>query len=804
MKFSLSWLQEYIPVEMAPDDLAEGLTMAGLEVDSVSDRYSYLDTVLTGRIVEITPHPDADKLNVCIVDIGDEKRTIVCGAPNAEMGMITACALPGTVFPDGKVLEKGVIRNQESFGMLCSESELGIGPDSSGIMNLSSDVAVGQKLACVLNLSDTVFEIDLTPNRPDCLGIIGIAREISAMQGSDVKHPDLDGFGSGDSISEYTSVKIKSPDLCPRYAAGLVLGVSVGPSPFWLQDRLLSIGLRPINNLVDVTNFVMMETGQPLHAFDLDMLAEKRIVVRAAEQGEVFTTLDNKERNLLPGMLLICDAEKPVALAGVMGGMNSEISEKTANVLIESACFHPIAIRKASKTLGLTTDASHRFERGVDPKGTANALKRAALLMKEVAGGKIVDGIVDENPIPAADTTISLSTKNTNRLLGTSLDQEIIAKHLESIGFSVRKTDKDFLEVMVPSFRVDVSRHEDLVEEVARLSGYNNIPTTFPLIPADIKSPSKQVTRREQIKDLMVGFGFTEAINYSFIKRSACDQLRLRKDDPRRSVVEVLNPLSEDQAVMRTSLIPGLLETMHRNVSQQIKTLKLFEIGKLFLKNQIKSIQPQENEQFACLWTGKRLENSWHGQDADCDFYDLKGVAEGFFKTLRIENIQFTALAPEKCSYLKPGHTVAIYVAGELVGTLGEIHHEVLGNYNLKQTAFIFELDLDILIPCIPETRTYRPLLKYPSVSRDITIIIDRNIEAQSIIEVLEKIDEKVLEKVRLFDVYVGENIPKDKKSLSLRLTYRSMERTLADDYVNDIHSQISGILLKTVNATLP
>ncbi len=804
MKFSLSWLKEYIPIEMTPSDLAEGLTMIGLEVDSVSDRYAYLDSVLVGQIVEIVPHPNAEKLKICLVDIGTEKRTIVCGAPNATVGMLTACALPGTVFPSGKVLEKGLIYNQESSGMLCSESELGIGSDSVGIVSLPADLDIGQKLASALKLSDMVFEIDLTPNRPDCLGIIGIAREIAAMQASCLKYPDIDAFHTGSSISEYTSVEIKNPDLCPRYSAGLLFGISVGPSPFWLQDRLLSIGLRSINNLVDVTNYVMMETGQPLHAFDFDTLSEKRIVVRAAEKGEIFTTLDSKERNLFPGMLLICDAEKPIALAGVMGGVNSEISEKTVNVLIESACFQQSSIRKTSKALGLNTDASYRFERGVDPKGTVFALKRAALLMKEVAGGQVVHGVVDEHPVPFTEQVIALSTKNTNRLLGTNLDQETMSIHLKSIDFSVKKINEDILEVTVPSFRVDVSRHEDIVEEVARLSGYNNIPTTFPPIPAAIKPLYKQITIKDRIKDVLIGFGFTEAINYSFVKRSAVDQLRLRPEDSRRCVVEILNPLSEDQAVMRTSLIPGLLDTMHRNISWQTKNLKLFEIGRVFFNTQKKNIQPNEIEQLSCLWTGKRVENSWHGSNLDCDFYDLKGMAEGLLKALRLEGIQFTALSSENCCYHKSGHAASIYIAGELVGTIGEVHHEVLSNYNLKQTAFIMELDLDLLIKRIPENKTYKPLPKYPPVSRDITIIVDQSIEVQSVLKTLEKMDEKILENVELFDVYVGENIPEKKKSLSLRLTYRSNERTLEDDAVNIIHSKISSMLIKIFNATLP
>jgi len=803
MKFSLSWLTEYIPVEISVAELSDRLTMAGLEVDSISDRYEYLDTVITGRILESQPHPDAESLKLCVVDIGGEKLKIVCGAPNAETGMVTACAIPGTVFPDGRVIEKAVIHNRESNGMLCSEYELGIGPDSSGLLSLNPDTALGEKVVKVLGLSDTIFEVDLTPNRPDCLGIIGIAREVAAIQRGSVIYPEKTDAGSGKAVFDLTSVSIQDPDLCPRYCARVVLDVTVGPSPFWLQDRLLSVGLRPINNLVDVTNFVMMETGQPLHAFDFDKLADNRIIVRASVKGESFTTLDGKERKLSSGMLLICDAEKPVALAGVMGGFNSEISEETRSVLIESACFNPVSVRKTSKSLGLYTDASHRFERGVDPDGTAAALNRAAVLMQEITGGRLVEGVVDEHPGPAVFKTIPLSVKNTNRLLGTDLDQKSMAEHFKSIEFSVEEKGDDLLAVTVPSFRVDVSRHEDLVEEVARLSGYNSIPTTFPLIPSDTRLPSRRLVIRNEIKNLLLGYGFSEAINYSFINRSACEQLRLGPDDPRRNMLEILNPLSEEQSVMRTSLIPGLVGTMHRNVSMQTKTLRLFEIGKIFF-NTGKNKQPREVENLTCIWTGKRNGFSWHDKREDCDFYDIKGVTEGLFKALKVEKVKFTSLPAESCCYLKPGHTAGIYAGEGIIGVVGEIHPEAAANFDLKQSVFILELDLELLIPLIPEAKISKPLPKFPSVSRDITMIVDRDIEAQSIIEHFGSVNEKILEKVQLFDVYEGKPVPEGKKSLSLRLIYRSPEKTLEDEFVNNIHNRISGTVLTAFNAKLP
>ncbi len=497
MKVSLSWLKDYIAINMDSEQLAESLTMAGLEVDSVSDRYAYLDSVLVGRIDHVKPHPNADKLTICLVNTKDRDWSVVCGAPNVEEGMLAPLAKPGTVFPDGSRLGKSVIRGESSEGMLCSEAELGLGIDKSGIMSLDSSLNVGDRLADALGLLDTVFELDLTPNRPDCLSIIGIAREIAAIQKTPLKYPDYTIEDKADTIHKISSVKIEAPDHCPRYSARLVENVKVKSSPFWLQDRLLSIGLRPINNIVDITNFVMMETGQPLHGFDFDFLAENRIVVRTAAEGEKFITLDDKERTLGADTLMICDGAKAVGVGGVMGGLNSEIKATTTRVLIEGAYFNPVSIRKTSKKLGLGTDASHRFERGVDPEGTIRAVNRAARLMVELGQGTLIEGSIDEYPNPQSVKSISLSTRRTHRLLGINLEAGRIKELLESIEFKVENiTSEDGderLDVIAPTFRVDISRPEDLMEEVARLSGYNNIPTSFPKMPAEGQNPGPQI-----------------------------------------------------------------------------------------------------------------------------------------------------------------------------------------------------------------------------------------------------------------------------------------------------------------------
>ncbi len=525
MRVSLSWLKEYIAIEMSVDRLVDALTMVGLEVDSVSDRYTYLDRVLVGRIRDVRPHPNADMLKCCNVDIGSDTIDVVCGAPNARKDLAVAVALPGAVLPDGTVLQRSVIRGTASEGMICSEKELGLGSDGSGVLELDSRLATGLSLKSALELADTVIDIDLTPNRPDCLSIIGIAREIAGIQKTPLRYPDGRLPITGHAVDELTSVTIEAPDLCPRYAARLLTGVTVAPSPFWLQDRLLSVDLRPINNIVDVTNFVLMELGQPLHAFDFDRLAGHRIVVRTAAAGELFTTLDQKERQLSPDMLMICDAKNPVAIGGVMGGHNSEIEPSTTRVLIESAYFNPTSIRKTAKKLGLSTEASFRFERGVDPHGTVAALNRAARLMAEISDATIVDGLIDAHPKPVDVPVISLGVSQTNRLLGTAFSAPTIASLLQSIEFDARPENDDHLTVTPPSFRVDVCRPEDLMEEVARLSGYNNIPLTYPAVPVRGRPLLKTRASRNRIKQLMVGCGFNEIVTYSFIGSGDGDRL---------------------------------------------------------------------------------------------------------------------------------------------------------------------------------------------------------------------------------------------------------------------------------------
>ncbi len=806
MKVSFSWLADYTPIEMPASELADALTMAGLEVEAVWDRYDYLETVRVGRILRVSPHPNADRLRLCEVDIGDRQVKVVCGAPNAVEGMLSPLALPGTELPGGARMEKSVIRGETSEGMLCSQGELMLGSDRSGLMALDAGLTPGAPLAEALGLSDTLFEIGLTPNRPDCLSLIGIARETAAIQGTHLTWPEIALPKGEGNIHKRTSVAIQAPDHCPRYAARLIESVRIAPSPDWLRDRLISIGLKPINNVVDVTNFVMMEMGQPLHAFDVDRLAGERIVVRLAGAGEPFTTLDGKERILDEHMLMICDGEKPVAVGGVMGGLNSEIEETTARVLIESAYFDPASIRKTAKKLGLATDASHRFERGIDPEGAIRALDRAAQLILAMAGGTLIEGVVDERPKWIGPKQFDLSVSDTKRLLGITLDQENISALLRSIEFAVEPVDEDHITVRAPSFRVDVTRPRDLMEEVARLWGYNRIPTTSPLMPAEARVPSASLQLRNRLRDLLTGFGFTEAVNYSFIQPDAVDRLRLSEADPRRNTVTILNPLTEDQSVMRTSLLPGLLNNMGWNLARRVRDLKLFEVGKIFIGNGAASL-PDEPQMTAGLWTGNRTSPTWLAKDIPCDFYDMKGIVEGVLEGLRIRDARFTRMAKDRCRYTRPGRTARILVAETEIGLIGEVHPETLCNFDLRQPAFYFELDLDLLLPLAPAACQSAAIPRYPAVDRDITLILDKGSEAADILDAIRNSGvpgAELIETITFFDAYEGEAIPPGCRSISFRITYRSPEETLEDERVNVIQKAIADYLLNAFKATLP
>ena len=811
MKVSLSWLKEYTSVTDNPEELAAKLTMAGLEVEAVESRYAFLDNVVVGRVDMAEKHPEADRLSCCQVDVGDEVLSIVCGAPNVKSGLMVACARVGAVLPGGVEIKKSKLRGVVSHGMLCSKTELKLGLDSSGIMELPQGLVPGTPLAEALDLFDVMFEIDLTPNRPDCLSITGVAREVAALGGGDFSpvspallKPAPEG---GRDVSDFMQVMIHDPQLCHQYMGAMVVDVTVGPSPYWLQDRLESVGLTPINNIVDVTNFVMMEMGQPLHAFDYDFLTQERIEVRRAGVKQDFVTLDSKTHTLDPDMLMICDGERPVGIAGVMGGENSEIITKTTRVFVESAYFDPVSVRRTAKLCGINSDASHRFERGIDPRGCFAALSRAVSLMVEVSGGTLVPGFIDVHPTPFTPRSIQLNINGLNRRLGTELGDDQIQKILESVGFEVASAAQGLLDVKVPSFRVDVERPEDLSEEVARLWGYNNIKTSFPMVHSLRHQPAPNIQFRELVKDMMAGFGFFEAVNYSFADAGMCEKLQLCPEDERWAMEKILNPISEEMSVLRSSLLPGLLEDMGRNIAKQVDVLKLFEIGKIFLATDLGK-QPREKEMMAGLWAGNRCAVSWHGKEVPCDFFDLKGVIEGLLAGLGMDkgDVSFSKASEKAFPYYKKGCGAVVNVNGVLLGTLGEIAPSVGTRWGLKQTAFMFELDMAALFQAAPQGIAAEPLPRFPSVERDLTLIVDADVAAGELCKDLVDYtrSEPLVEDAFLFDVYQGEPLAEGKKSLSFRIVYRSPEKTLKEKKVKGIHAAISRQLIERYHADLP
>ncbi len=791
MQVSLRWLNDYVDIDLTPAEVADCLTMVGLEVDAVRNVGPAFTHVVVAKILAIRPHPNADKLHLCDVTTGEETLPIVCGANNIHEGDVVPLAKVGATIPGGYTIKRSKLRGEYSDGMLCSEEELGIGEDTTGIMILPSDLPLGADLADVLDLKDTVFDIGITPNRSDCLSILGVAREIAAVTGKTVRLPEIGFHESDEDTKGLASVQILDPDLCPRYTARMVRNVTVGPSPLWMRLRLEAVGLRSISNVVDVTNFVMMELGQPLHAFDFRFLEESRIVVRRSAQGEPFISLDEKERILNANTLMICDGVKPVAIAGIMGGFNSEIKPDTQDILLESAYFSPSSIRRSARDLGMSTDAAFRFERGIDPEGVLRALDRAAQLTAQLSGGTICRGRIDEHPRQVETAReIPLRCRRVNALLGTDIPAADMMEILKNLGMEVSRHEgvEDEYLVNPPSFRVDIIREIDLAEEIARIHGYHNIPVTLPL---GRMTPVRQNEKRvleERMRNHLTSHGLSEVITYSFISPDAADILALDAGDERRKGVRISNPLTEDQSVMRTTLIYSLLKVMRENANAGDYNLKIFEFGKVFLAGKPGEL-PTEKKRLACLMTGMRDHELWSSGELGMDFYDLKGCVESLTDSLRLTGIRFRSNAVQ--TFLHPGRACGIFLGEKSVGYMGEVHPDVLFRMDLKNRALVFELDMEVLSEHISDDVAYREFSRYPESSRDVAFVIDSNVEVGAMLDIALATGEDLLERVRIFDVYAGAGIPEGKKSLGLRFTYRSDAATLTDDTVNRVHSKI-------------
>lgn len=789
MLVSLRWLRDYVDIALSPAELADRLTMAGLEVDAVRETAPEFSGVVVAKILSLKPHPDSEKLSICEVSTGSDGLSIVCGAKNIRVGDLAPLAPVGAVIAGGYTIKPSRIRGEQSEGMLCSEEELGLGPDHSGIMILPSGLEPGQDLIEALDLRDIVLDVGITPNRSDCLSMLGVAREIAAITGATLRMPASLFKENDQDIDGITSVQILDPDLCPRYTARIVQHFTVGPSPSWMRRRLESVGLRAINNVVDVTNFVMLECGQPLHAFDYRFLEEGRIIVRKSREGESFVSLDGKERTLRADTLMICDGIRPVAIAGIMGGLNSEVVDDTRTVLLESAYFNPASIRKSSRWLGMSTDAAFRFERGIDPEGVVRALDRAAQLISELSGGAVCRGHIDQYPKKIeSPRNIPLRIGRVNEILGKAIAPEQIAQILESLGMAIQKDDDFACRVTPPTFRVDISREIDLIEEIARIHGYGRIPVTRPAVSIVSARPDRRRMIEERIRTLLNGYGYSEVITYSFIPATAIDGLGLPADDARRKTVAIRNPLTEEQAVMRTTMIYSLLETMKRNANAGCFDLKIFEIGRTYLARQA-GVLPLEENRVGALLTGARYDDRWHDAGLASDFFDLKGCLEGLFDQLKITTVTFRPDLREP--FLHPGRSCGMILGGDRIGFLGEVHPDVLDRLNLKSRAMVFELDLDLLARHFTGTLAYREISKFPSSSRDTAFLISRHFTADEIICFSLDMHEELLEKVTIFDVYGGKGIPEGMIGLGLRFSYRAHDRTLTDQDINRAHHAI-------------
>ena len=807
MKFTLNWLKEYIDVDQPVEAVADKLTMLGLEVDNVTRLYQDLDAIKVAKILNVKPHPGADRLTLCEVSLGAEEFQVVCGAPNARPGLLTAIALPGVSLPSGMKVRKAAIRGEESSGMLCSEKDLGISENHSGIMELPVTAGQGQSLPEALSLKDTLIEVDLTPNRPDCTSVIGIAREIAGFTNQKLKQPVGNELPALTGEGVPFSVEVLDPEDCPRYAARLLKNVTISPSPWWLRKRLLSVGLRPINNVVDITNLVMLEYGQPLHAFDFHRLEGARIVVRRARAGENIVTLDGEKRELDPEMLLICDAVKPVAVAGVMGGENSEVVASTKDILLESACFNPLSIRRTARQLNLGTEASYRFERGVDPEVAPRAMERAVQLLVDIAGAEIVANGYDCVAGIKPPATIKLRISRTNDLLGMQLDAMEIARCLESIELKVTGADENTLLVTPPSFRVDLEREVDLIEEVARLQGYNEIPTSMPIVPMSFPEQQKGLELRKKLASMLVSQGFFEAINYSFVDENYFDRLRLPDNDTVRNAVTLLNPLSEEQKIMRTMILPSLLQNISRNTSRQSNDIRLFEVGKVFHPIADEPL-PRENMRIAGVISGRRHPGAslLHFGTVPVDIFDCKGIVEAILQAVRvaaavsIESGTGTHAVP---AYIQPDSRILYRAGDRLLGYIGKIDTDVLKDFGIKQGVFFFDLDLDLLAELDAEPKTFKPLPKFPAVNWDIALIVPESVASGELLTAIGKANEPLVEAAEIFDVYRGDAIEPDHKSVAISLTYRSVDQTLDDKTVNKVHQRLISMLEKRFQGKL-
>ncbi|MCD4754821.1 MAG: phenylalanine--tRNA ligase subunit beta, partial [Deltaproteobacteria bacterium] len=803
MRILTSWLKEFVHFTVPVETLAEDLTMAGLEVEEIEPAYKGLAPVVVCSVEEIVPHSHASHLQVCTVIAGEQRFDVVCGAPNVEKRQMAALARPGTVLSNGTTVKSSDIYGIHSDGMLCSEAELGIGDNATGILILepAPGCEPGKSLVDVLGLKDWVLDIAVTPNRPDCLSVQGVAREVSAIYGIPLTIPQSPNHQITKSPNHPIPISIEAPDLCGRYTAAVMEGIMIGPSPHWMAMRLQASGIRPINNVVDVTNYVLIELGQPLHAFDLDMLTGPAIEVRPARPGEKIKTIDGKDKELLPDMLVIADAERPVAVAGVMGGAETEVNDDTKRILLESAWFAPTQVRRTSKALKTITESSYRFERGVDPEGVISALYRTVELIGQVTGGCLVGEIKDIYPRPYKPGYLSLRPEKANKLLGTGLEPGQIAQFLERIGIELDHVDDEKIRGTVPTYRLDLKEEVDLVEEIARLHGFPNIPTQVPRAGIVTRAPEPSQGLVDRIRTILSSQGMTEVISYSFMSPEEIEALGLGKNDPRMQMVSVQNPLSDDQSVMRTSIIPSLMGTVARNQARRNMDLGFFEIGTVFYARGTGEL-PLEEQRIVALCTGARYPESWSLPKEQVDLFDLKGVLQGLLQALGISEWKTVLETPDP--FYLPGTSAGIVWGGNSVlGSFGQIDPDVLEFWDINGPVFVFELSFNALETAASRQLKFTPLARYPAVERDIAVIVPDRLSAQDLLEYISGQAPDFLEEVRIFDIYRGKPVPEGSKSIGMRFTYRALDHTLSDQEVSEVHDPLVRAVLQSYKAKL-
>ena len=793
MILSREWLGEFTDVGHITDkEFAEAMTLSGSKVETFSSMRDEIKNVVVGKVEAIERHPDSDHLWVCQVNVGDETVQIVTGAQNVHAGDLVPVAKHKSLLPGGKKIEKGKLRGVESLGMLCSLGELGLDthdfPDAieNGIWIITEeDAKVGMDIRELIGAFDTQVEFEITPNRPDCLSVIGLAREAAATFGSELKLHTPAVKGSGGKASDYVSVTIENPELCPRYTARVVKNVKIGPSPRWMRRRLRASGVRPISNIVDITNYVMLEYGQPMHAFDFSCVEGGKIVVRTAREGESITTLDDKPHALTTSMLCICDENKPVCVAGVMGGANSEIIGDTGVVLFEAANFSGPSVRRTSNALGTRTDSSGRFEKGLDVMNTMAAVNRACELVELLGCGEVVDGVVDVFPAPPAQTVVKLEPEKINGLLGTEVSESEMRRILEKLDFELHGDD-----ILVPSFRGDVEHYSDIAEEVARFYGYNNIPITLQGGAASVGGYSPAQLSERALGAVCRANGYSEIITYSFVSPSSLDKICVPAESPLRDFYRILNPLGEDTSVMRTSALPSMLDILSRNRANRNDVVRLYEIAKIYLK-------PVDDSNGRYAREPKILSLGAYG--GGMDFYKLKGAVESILEAMRIEGVEYAAVR-DNPSY-HPGRCASVSVSGKTLGVFGQVHPTVQKNYGSDLELYAAELSLDALIENQGAEPTYKALPRFPAVTRDIAVVADREITVGEIEKTIRVSGGELLRDVRLFDVYEGPGILPGKRSTAYSMTLRSDEGTLTDDHADEVMTNVLTALREKLGA---